>query len=847
MGRIAALKTNFTAGEFSPRLYGRVDVDKYNNACRTIENFVIPAHGGARKRPGFKYITEVKYSDEDARLIPFQYNVEQSYALLFGNGYIWFFRNEGIITHPVVNISTISQASPAVVTTTASHGYSTDDWVYIVGVNGMHQVNNRRFRVVVVTGTTFELHDDTTAVNSGNYDAYTSGGSVGEIVELQTNYTPTDLPDLQYAQTNDVLYITHPDHAPQQITRTSNTAWTIADFEFEKGPFQTINDDTALTVTASSWSAGATTYGTQAVGSTATLTASSALFTSDMVGMLLRVREGGDGRDGGLVETGVSGPNLGSSSSAISNGDQYTTDGYVYGVTNVTTITSWEFITRVPAHKQGTVRVYPSGTAGYFDATYLHDSTCILEVTAFTSSTVVTVQIVHNQMPSSIRTAAVSLFELGSWCAEYGYPSEIAFHENRLWFASTAEEPQTLWASRSGLYVDFEDGAEDTDAIIAVLGSGQADIIRWMSSGQVLTAGTSSSEMSIAPSTRNEALTPSNVRIVPETTFGSSATAPIRIGRVTLFPQRFGDPDNYARKLREYSYNFGQDAYEAIDLTVFSEHITGDGMIELAYQLEPDQIVYAPRNDGYLIGMTYQREQKVIAWHKHLPGGTNSKFLHAATIAGTMGDDLYVITERTIDGTTRRYIEVQAHYPSRELSDVDYKAASYHVDCGLVGASSDAEITGLYFIEGETVNVLNDGAHETHTVTDGKITLDVDPAGATVAVGLPINSHVETLDLEFGAEVGTASARPRNVCTVFMQVEKSLGGTAGHDSAHQTPVVYRFPSDPMDASPPLQTDYLEIEHPWGWDRSPRVRVEHTSPFPFHLTSLVVEMITEDEF
>jgi len=842
MARTATLITNFTAGEFTPRLRGRVDIEKYRNAAYEITNFVVVPHGGARKRPGFKYIVEPKSSSEDAKLVRFVYNTEQAYTLMFGPSYVWFFRDGALITHAANNITGITNANPAVVTSTG-HTLSNGDYVYIGSVGGMHQLNNRRFLVANTTANTFELSGE----DSTSFGTYTSGGTASEIVELATTYTESQLPDLQFAQTNDVLYICHPDQKPKTITRTSHTAWTLAEFGFEKGPFQPLNGDTSETLTFSSWSASATTYGTQAVGSTATCTATSGIFTSDMVGALIRVREGGDSGDATQTETGIQGASLGDGSASLANGDQYTTDGFVYGVSNVTTISDWGQVTRVPTHQQGTVRVYPSGTAGYFDATYLHDTTCVLKITAYTSSTVVTVQIIHNQMPESIRTSAISLYEIGSWNGKDGYPSEVAFHENRLWFASTAGEPQTIWASRSGIFSDFEDGTGDSDAIIATIGAGQADVIRWLSPGTVLTAGTSSSEMSIGTSANNEALTPSNIRVAPQTTFGSSATAPIRIGRITLFPQRSGDPDNNAKKLREYSYDFARDSYEAVDLTIFSEHITGDGMVELAYQLEPDQVVYAVREDGYLLGMTYERQQQVVAWHKHIIGGTSGKVKRCVSIPGTTNDDLYILSERTINGGTKRYIEVQAQYPSISLSDDNYKAAYIGVDCSISGAAADAEITGLYHLEGETVSVLNNGSQETHTVTNGEINLNVDPAGATVSVGLAIDAALETMDLEAGAQQGSASARPRNIHAVYANVYRSLGGKIGPNSSNMDSIIYRLPEHEMDSSPPLRSEYLELTTPSGWSRECRVRFEHDTPFPFMLTSLVVEMQTEESF
>jgi hypothetical protein len=141
------LLSNFTAGELSPRLHSRPDIAKYKNGCRVVENFTIVPHGGARKRGGFKYVMAQKSNTADVVLVPFQYNTEQAYMLVFGANYVWFCKDQGIITHPATNIIGITNANPATVTSTA-HGLTNGQWVVITGIGGMHQVNNRHVRVI---------------------------------------------------------------------------------------------------------------------------------------------------------------------------------------------------------------------------------------------------------------------------------------------------------------------------------------------------------------------------------------------------------------------------------------------------------------------------------------------------------------------------------------------------------------------------------------------------------------------------------------------------------------------------------------------------------------------------
>ena len=93
--------------------------------------------------------------------------------------------------------------------------------------------------------------------------------------------------------------------------------------------------------------------------------------------------------------------------------------------------------------------------------------------------------------------------------------------------------------------------------------------------------------------------------------------------RCKALARRVGDsvPQRAGRKLREYAYQFDTDSFVAPNMTVLAEHITQTGVVELAYQQEPSQIVWAPRTDGVLTGMTYERTEDVVGWHRHTLGG----------------------------------------------------------------------------------------------------------------------------------------------------------------------------------------------------------------------------------
>ena len=220
MARVAAQLTNFTGGELSPRLDGRNDLTKYSSGCKTLENFIVYPHGAAARRAGTTFVAEVASSANKTRLIPFEFSTTQTYMLEFSNLKIRVYKDDGAVLEGDKTISAITKANPAVVTAT-SHGYSDGDEVVITAVGGMTEVNGKRFLVANKTTNTFELTDkDGTNVNSSSFTTYTSGGVSNKVFEITTPYTTAQLFDLKFAQSADVMYITHPEHEVEKLSRT---------------------------------------------------------------------------------------------------------------------------------------------------------------------------------------------------------------------------------------------------------------------------------------------------------------------------------------------------------------------------------------------------------------------------------------------------------------------------------------------------------------------------------------------------------------------------------------------------------------------------------------------------
>ena len=367
-----------------------------------------------------------------------------------------------------------------------------------------------------------------------------------------------------------------------------------------------------------------------------------------------------------------------------------------------TSHTAWTLATFVlldgPYNTENTtaVTLTPSGTTGSINITassatfastdvnrlirIKHSSTWgYAKVTGFTSSTVVVATVVVD----FAATGAVTEWRLGYYY-NTNFPAAVAFYEQRLVWGGSTYDPQLLAFSKSGGYDDHTPGVDDDDAMVYLIATNQVNNILWLDPSQVLAVGTVGGEFIVAASTAGEALTPTNVRVVRQTTYGSHNTGPIRISSVLLFIQRA------RRKVREFVYKFETDSYVAPDLTILSEHLTSTGLVEMAFQQEPDSTVWCVLEDGTLLGMTYLRDQEVVGWHSHVLGGksdaagTQAVVESVAVIPGTGNDgagvdELWVSVHRYVNGSHVRHIEII----TPGLEDTNTQEESFFVDSGL--------------------------------------------------------------------------------------------------------------------------------------------------------------------
>ncbi|MEE8488413.1 MAG: hypothetical protein V3S56_09600, partial [Gemmatimonadota bacterium] len=368
-------------------------------------------------------------------------------------------------------------------------------------------------------------------------------------------------------------------------------------------------------------------------------------------------------------------------------------------------------------------------------------------VTGSTSTLAVTVD-VKRDFPS---TVASPVWRLGSFSDETGWPGVANFFEQRLVLGRTTDQPQTLFLSQTADFEFFapdsasssewEGTVEDDDGMNYTVSSDQIEAIEWFSPGRALTFGTRSAEWEVGSD--GPIIKPTDIQITRNTSHGSARQQPVQVGNTTIFTQRA------KRRIRAMAFDFEADGLVASDLARLSPHISVGGLVEMDYQQERESIVWMVRTDGQLVSMTYRPEEDVVAFGRHILGGSygtsNAEVKSITTVPGSTDsgqtqdsldrDELWMIVRRTINGSTVRYVE----FMERSFEDGDSQEDSYYSDALLtydsVAASS---ISGSSHLAAETAKVFANGAvHVDVTVSSsGVISLDTDSSVVQVGLGL---------------------------------------------------------------------------------------------------------------
>lgn len=774
-------QTSFTGGEWSPRLNGQFNQKKYFTAGEVYQNVIIQTHGPITRRPGTRFIAEVQTSSLKARLIPFEFSSVQAYMLEFGEYYIRFYKDQGQI-----------------------------------------------------------------------FD----GGSPYELV---TPYTSADLSELWFIQSSDTMYLLHPDYNTRKLTRTGHTSWTLNEIEFVDGPYldqnttditiqpsgttgsitltavpvigieKVVNGDFATNATWT-WGAGWAFDGaafeadhTAGAGNTAALEQNITTVADKNYLVVFTIKN----RTAGSVVPSigdVNGPTRGADGTYTQTITAINTDNLKFTPTETFDGSIDDVLVK---ETSGSTDIFLDGHVG--SIWRIKDTTWgYVEITGITDNLHATA-LVKTTLGG---TSAVKTWREGAWSDVNGYPSCCTFHEERLIFAGTANQPQTIWGSKSGDFENFtpEDTITDAGPFTYTLASDQVNVIKWLLSSRMLMAGTSSGEWKIAASSLNAPITPTDISVRKDTSYGSAGVKPQSVGNVVIFVQGQG------RKVRELAYSYADDSYVAPDMSLISEHITEGGITEIAYQREPDQTIWAIRGDGNLLSMVYERPQEVIGWSSH---PTDGLWESVAIIPGTTQDEIWLICNRTVGGATRRYVELmQPVLWGEDQEDC------FFVDCGLtydpVIPAAVTIISGFDHLEGKTVQILADGAVvPAQVVASGDIILT--RAANVVQGGLTYTPQFKNLPPEIPTQSGTSQTLVKRINKIVLRLRDTLGLQIGKDVGHLLDLPFRHVVDVMGEPPPLFTGDYEVEYPGEYEKTGQFILQQNKPLPFTLQAIIMEL------
>ena len=823
----------FNAGELTPQLDGRTDLDKYYKGCSTLSNMSILPYGGVTKRPGSYYIANAKYSATRAELIPFEFSVDESYVMEFGNLYARFFTDGGAIVD----------------------------------------------------------------VNS-------------DPIEVVTPYLAQDVNDLRYVQSANFMYFAHSDYPPAKLTRTAADSWTFTETEFDRGPF--LDENTTITTITPS-----------ALTGDVNLVSSTPIFDANHVGSHWQITHI---IDSNVVDFSLADdlPPASTSSVFVQKNRDFSwlfTNSWTGTVTLQRSYdgeATWEEVTTVtaagtPPPYEGTELVNDAYYRAYRESGLGSDMTSSFTAKTFSQEGVVEIDTfvdVNNVSGTAIhslgKTAATVKWSEGAFSEYRGWPKCISLFQNRVIYAGTEFQPQTVFMSVSDQWENMRIGADDGDAAIFTIAADKINPIQWMASLRYLVIGTSGGEW-ILTGGGQTAVTPTSIDVRLESNLGSESIQGIMVNNLLMYVQRGG------RKLREMPYDFASDSYDARDLTLLSEHLTRGGICDIDYAKTPDSVVAVTLENGGVLNLTYKPDQQVFGWAKMDYGNVES----LCVIPGTSESEIWLTVNRTIDSNTVRYIE---QVQTRDWGDDQQDA--YYVDSGLsfdggdpaaltditsadpgvvtsvghgyidgaqitlsgvVGMtqvnlksfavelidvnsfslrdpadvfdwdtttysdySSGGLITGvaksfttLTHLEGETVVMVGDGSYAgTATVSGGAVTLMA--YFNTVHVGLPYTSQLRTMRLNIPGSDGSVQGAAQRIISCRIRLYQSLGVQIGPTFDDLIDIEFRETGDTLNVATPLYSGDKTELFMTSYQEQSYICVQSEKPLPMTVLALMPE-------
>lgn len=646
-----------------------------------------------------------------------------------------------------------------------------------------------------------------------------STGNVSLIQTITSDIASAALPfdhdylhEYTFAQAGDVMFIAHQLFMPRQLVRTSLTTFQVETFAFDQKsdatvvyqpfyPFQT--PTMTLDVSATT-------------GNGVTLTTSTAYWDtsspSKHIGTTIRYNKSEIEITGVTNSTTATGNILDELKVKLSPNSVRTNEG-----SNKIEITFASHGLSVG----NAITISDSGTVGGISVGNINGSRTVAEVISddvftVTAGGTATSSELGGGTPSYSTHAPITSWDEQSYSSLRGFPAAVTFHENRLVFAGTLAQPDSIWFSKSGKYFNFDIGkSEDNDSIHLTAAVGEVQQIRHIVSNRDLQIFAASAEMYI-PSFQNQPLTPTNAQLKKQTPFGSGFIRPQLIDGATLFVQKGG------QIAREYIFSDGEDAYVANPISTTASHLikTPIEMNALYGALaRAENYIFVLNNDGTMAVFNSNRAEQRAGWVEFTTDG----IFHSCV---TIDDRVFANVEYDLGDGTRKIVLCEFN----RLFNTDM-AKVYSGSNSVFNVSAD-------FNNGAVVNVIhgNNFIGE-FTVSGGNVDVSSVDASLTFAeIGKKFDVELKTNPIDATLGNGPITGIPRGISAVFLDLTDTLSV-----KVNDTNLLVRNVTDDLSQQLTPVTGRKEFRL-LGYSRDPQVTITQDAPLDLQVNGLVAELI-----
>jgi hypothetical protein len=638
------------------------------------------------------------------------------------------------------------------------------------------------------------------------------------VATLTSPYAQADLASLDWAQADRTMWLFNGAHPIYRLQLFDGGVWALAEARFTSAPFGEFGRQ--INVTASLSSA--------AVGAGRTVLALASVFLPTDVG------RGIIANSGLAVITAYNSPlNVTVEVTRAFASIALPADEWLIDVSPQTTCTP---SAKDPVGTAITLTLAADGWRSDDVGSMVRINGGLCEITGYTSATVVAAVIVDELSATTAAPALAWGLLPPAWgkYPAWGYPRTGTMYQQRLIAAGSAKFPRTVWGSRLGEPLDFAIGTTDDRAFSFTLDGDESGPIAYVSAMQDLAVMTESGELSIRSGVEKP-LTPTNIRVRPDSTHGSAAVRPLSVSGETIFVQRSG------RKVRSHGYRYDVDRYSSPDITALAEHLLKPGVVWMSYQQEPDPIIWAGMADGSLLSCTVDRDQQpiVMGWARH---ETQGQFEAGAVIPSGDMDVLWVIVRRSIGGVEKRYLEyfdvAACPFHPDVATEPDY---GLMVDCAAVIDNNPGfvSVTAAHLASAD-VEIVGDGSKLPAATVSGGGNLSLPRAVKRCIVGLSYDTEITLLPPELPPGAGSINSRPSRTARLTMRFVDTIGARVSNAAGGAALVPFqRLGSELLDQAPLPKTGvYSQVI--LGWDVDDETSITQAEPMPLHILSVIRE-------